>query len=135
MLLSPMFYYWFPICSWEEIVRRNNCQDVVYIHKNTLKYICKKSERSYRKRSWPLYYLSYYLVQQIKYWSPDDLSSMSSVRFTVTKTEDDPMGESSTDPPAYGTTPTATDTPDVKIVDLGTKFGGGFTIIFINWGQ
>lgn len=40
---------------------------------------------------------------------------MSAVRFTVTKTEDDPMGESSTDPPAnYGTD---LDTPDVKIVE------------------
>ena len=47
---------------------------------------------------------------------------MSAVRFTVTKTEDDPMGESSTDPPNYG----GADTPDVKIVDSNTKISGGF---------
>ena len=49
---------------------------------------------------------------------------MSAVRFTVTKTEEDPMGESSTDPPNYGSAPA--DTPDVKIVDSDTKISGGF---------
>ncbi len=50
---------------------------------------------------------------------------MSAVRFTVTKTEDDPMGESSTDPPTnYGAAKGDSDNPDVKIVDPDSKHGG-----------
>ena len=46
---------------------------------------------------------------------------MSAVRFTVTKTEDDPKGESSTDPNDMTAN---TDTPDVKIVEPDTKLSG-----------
>ena len=50
---------------------------------------------------------------------------MSAVRFTVTKTEGDPIGESSTDPvPGYGTTGGGdADIPQVSIVDPDTKLG------------
>ena len=52
---------------------------------------------------------------------------MSAVRFTVTKTEGDPIGESSTDPvPGYGTTAGDSDIPEVSIVDPDSKRGRCF---------